>query len=581
MLSKLSPPAVTIVIPCWNYARFISQTIASVQAQTLNNFEAIIVNDGSTDNSAEVIAESIAHDARFRLITIPNGGVANARNTGILAATAPFICCLDADDMIEPEFLETCVSALEADRGLGIAYTGLRVMNEAGERSPHISTFPPEWNHDEMLQRRNCVPTANVFRRESWRRAGGYRPQHTPAEDAGLWGRMGNLGYRAKKVTDEALFIYRLHANSLSQSVRTHEKEEPNWMQYPFVADNRHPFASQAKPAQWSHPVRNFDKPVISVIIPVGKGHENILYRALDSVEYQTLREWETIVVNDTGAPLPLIGYEWVKVLDCDGRNAAMARNMGIRQARAPLVSFLDADDYFLPTFLEKMVREYKRSQGRYIYCDWISVNKEGVEEPHITPEFDAQQMFKSKSMHSINVVMRRKDALAYPFDEQMDTWEDSDLFMNLVAHGICGKRLNEALIVYDYNTGFLREKGETKKQKLIDLLYNKYSDYIEGRTMCSCNQTSGKSGTLSAQEMAESLSMQNGDSVLVEYNGAQAGHSVKGAATGQMYGYRQKGDVFLIWKADAMATPDLYIPVMSVETEMEQTPEPPVPELV
>jgi hypothetical protein len=152
---------------------------------------------------------------------------------------------------------------------------------------------------------------------------------------------------------------------------------------------------------------------------------------------------------------------------------------------------------------------------------------------------------------------------------------------MNLVANGVCGKRLNEALVVYDYNTGKLREYGETKKQKLIDLLYDKYSDFIEERVMCSCNQTSGKSGALSAEEQAQALSMQNGDSVLIEYMGAQAGHSVKGAVTNQSYGYRQRGDLFMVWRQDALASPDLFLPVMAVESERDQTPMPPEPELV
>lgn len=579
-MPKLPPPAVTVVIPCYNYARFVPFTIASVMAQTLTNFQCLIINDGSTDNSADVIAQIIAQDARFRLITIPNGGVANARNRGILRAHSEFVCCIDADDMIAPEFLEICVTALEQDRGLGIAYTGLTVMTESGELSPNVNGFPGEWSFDKQLLRQNQIPTCNVMRKEAWWRAGGFRKEMTPAEDANLWLRIGSLGYRAKRVTPEGLFHYRLHSNSLSTDVRTGRAQEPNWTAFPYVSDGRHPFASQATPAQWSHAVRNYDKPVVSVIIPVGKGHEHILYRALDSVETQTLREWECIVVNDTGQELPLIGYEWIKQVHSDGRNAAAARNMGVTAARSPLVAFLDADDYYLPTFLEKMVREYKRSQGRYIYCDWISVNKEGVEEPHITPDFDAQQMFRSKSMHSINVIMRRKDALAYPFDETMDTWEDTRFFMELVANGVCGKRLNEALIVYDYRTGYLREYGETKKQALIDGLYDRYKGYIEGEIMCSCNQAQGKSGALSSSEQAAALSAQNGESVLVEYLGARAGHSVQGAVTGQGYGYRQNGDVFLVWKQDALAAPDLFLPVISVETEREETIEPPIPEL-
>lgn len=578
-MPNLPPPAVSVIVPLFNYEMYVTEAIASVQSQTLSNFECIIVNDGSTDDSEQVALKAIENDARFRLITIPNGGVANARNTGILQAQSQFVCCVDSDDRIEPLFLETCVSALEQDTGLGIAYTGLRPMKD-GVISPNVAGFPPdEWNFDLQLQRQNQCPTCSVFRKEAWRRAGGYRKEVQPAEDANLWTRIGAIGYRAKKVTTEGLFLYRFHNNSLSTPIRTGEKKEPNWVNFPYVNDHRHPFASQATPNFWSHPVRNYDKPVVSVIIPVGTGHEHILYRSLDSIEYQTLREWEVIVVNDTGDRLPLIGYEWIREVQSDKRNASVSRNVGLQNARSPLVTFLDADDYFLPTYLEKMVSAYRRAKGRYVYCDWTSINKDGVEEIHATPEFSPEQMFRAKSMHSINVVMRRSDALKYPFDETMSTWEDVDFFMNLVSHNVCGQRVPEPLVVYDYNTGKLREKGETVKEDLIKLLYNRYQGFIEGTDVCSCGGSTGTSGTLQQSELAASLA-QAGDMVLVEYHGATAGHTVVGSATNQHYGFRRNGDQFYVLKQDVLDNPEAFVPINQVENEIVETVDPPDPEL-
>ena len=303
-MSKLPLPLVAVVIPNHNYGRFIAQAINSVMAQTLNNFECIIVDDGSTDNSIEIINEAIAHDKRFRLIAKQNEGVAATRNRGISEARAPYFCCLDADDALgDTRFLEVLVEALEADRSLGIAFSSITLMNEAGQVG-NVPTWPSGYDFDQQVQGRNQVPTCCLVRVEAWERAGGYRSVYTPAEDAALWLAIGSIGYRAKHVTEAGMFHYRLHGNSLSSPVRTGQQVEPNWRAgHPWIRDQQRPFAADGQPQTNPHswPVRNYDKPMVSIIVPVGPGHSRYLLEALDSIEAQTFRFWETIVINDTG----------------------------------------------------------------------------------------------------------------------------------------------------------------------------------------------------------------------------------------------------------------------------------------
>src|SRR3990170_149772 len=125
-------PLVTVVIPVYNYAGKVERAIRSVMAQTLNNLECFVVDDGSTDDTKAVVQGVIANDARFRYIHQDNAGVAIARNKGVFSGSAPYICCLDADDAIAPEFLEACVNVLEADPSLGVAYTGLWYIKPDG-----------------------------------------------------------------------------------------------------------------------------------------------------------------------------------------------------------------------------------------------------------------------------------------------------------------------------------------------------------------------------------------------------------------------------------------------------------------
>ncbi|HAP03774.1 MAG TPA: teichuronic acid biosynthesis glycosyl transferase, partial [Lachnospiraceae bacterium] len=90
---------VSIITPCYNGAKYIGETIESVLAQDYKDWEMLIVNDGSSDNSAEVISSYAEKDPRIRLINQPNGGSANARNNGIRQATGRYIALLDADDL--------------------------------------------------------------------------------------------------------------------------------------------------------------------------------------------------------------------------------------------------------------------------------------------------------------------------------------------------------------------------------------------------------------------------------------------------------------------------------------------------
>lgn len=113
---------VSIIVPCYNQAAFLPKAIASMQAQTLANWECIIVDDGSTDNTAEVAANMALKDSRIRLIQQLNGGSASARDRGLKEAKGEFIQFLDADDTINTEKLERQVAFME-QKGLDISYT--------------------------------------------------------------------------------------------------------------------------------------------------------------------------------------------------------------------------------------------------------------------------------------------------------------------------------------------------------------------------------------------------------------------------------------------------------------------------
>ena len=104
-------PCISFIVPVYNMERLLPRALRSLRAQTLTDFEAILINDGSKDGSAALCAQAVAEDARFRFIDQPNGGVATARNAGLNAARGEYIFFLDPDDWVEPDAAEVLYHA--------------------------------------------------------------------------------------------------------------------------------------------------------------------------------------------------------------------------------------------------------------------------------------------------------------------------------------------------------------------------------------------------------------------------------------------------------------------------------------
>ena len=126
-------PLVTVVIPLHNHEQTIAEAVGSVLAQTLKDFELIVVNDGSTDGSRSAAQAAAARDSRVEIIDRPNGGVAAARNAGIQLARGRFVAPLDADDLWHAEKLERQLAVFErADPAVGLVYNWFRKIDAAG-----------------------------------------------------------------------------------------------------------------------------------------------------------------------------------------------------------------------------------------------------------------------------------------------------------------------------------------------------------------------------------------------------------------------------------------------------------------
>ena len=196
-----------MVVPCYNYGRYLTEAVGSVLTQTFQDFEIIIVNDGSTDNTLEVADKimSACTDGRIRLINQTNSGdPALARNRGISEARGEFILCLDADDMIMPEFLHQCVMLLDKVQDIAIAYTDQIYFGFGKDRVVRVADY--EIN---CLAEANFMGYCSLFRKKVWEEVGGY-PSGIGYEDWDFWLSCGEKRYYGRRIP-QPLFCYRQH----------------------------------------------------------------------------------------------------------------------------------------------------------------------------------------------------------------------------------------------------------------------------------------------------------------------------------------------------------------------------------
>ena len=142
---SLSQTLVSVIVPTYNYGHLISETLTSIQSQTYENWECIVVDDGSTDNTGKVVADYSAKDPRIRYIQQENRRQAAARNNGIGHSRGDYVQFLDADDMMECKKLEQQVAFLNVSPDVDIVYSNVRYFdneNPAARRVANLNDQP-------------------------------------------------------------------------------------------------------------------------------------------------------------------------------------------------------------------------------------------------------------------------------------------------------------------------------------------------------------------------------------------------------------------------------------------------------
>ena len=186
-------PQFSVIIPLYNKAPYVGKTVESVLGQTFNDYELIIIDNGSNDGSSEIVSGFT--DSRIHIVRLEeNVGVSNARNKGVSIATAPYVTFLDADDWWEPTFLEEMAGLIERHPEAGIYGTGYWIVKNGKKRLASIGVekgfVEGEINYCRVYAKTLCMPLTSItvaMTRKVFNDAGGFASNITLGEDFLLW----------------------------------------------------------------------------------------------------------------------------------------------------------------------------------------------------------------------------------------------------------------------------------------------------------------------------------------------------------------------------------------------------------
>ena len=212
----MTTPSVSVVIPAFNHAAYLEQTISSALAQTWRDFEVVVVDDGSTDDTPEV-AERFADSIHF--IWQANRGMAGARNTGVRAARGQFISFLDDDDVWKPNYLAAVTLKFLEDPNLAACYTGAQMIDSEGHLLPQTSarTVAPERLYSTLIDGGFFPPSTVTVRKSVLDEVGLFDEALQGCADWDMWLRFSSQ-YKFRGVA-EVLVLYRIHAGGLSSNI--------------------------------------------------------------------------------------------------------------------------------------------------------------------------------------------------------------------------------------------------------------------------------------------------------------------------------------------------------------------------
>lgn len=239
----LGTAEVTIVVPLYNYAQYVTEALDSVRAQSLRDLDLVVVDDYSTDNSIDVaLTWARTHAPRFNRVVVvrnkTNSGLGFARNVGFDVADTPYVLPLDADNRLLPDCASACLQTVQRS-SVAFTYPVIRQFGDAAGLMG-VKGYDPV-----RLCNVNYIDAMALVSKAAWVAAGGYDHVRGGLEDYDFWCRLAELGLRGEQVQGDPLAEYRVHGTSMIQTASAHPQ-----MLRDMIADlsRRHPWLTQVWP---------------------------------------------------------------------------------------------------------------------------------------------------------------------------------------------------------------------------------------------------------------------------------------------------------------------------------------------
>lgn len=230
-------PLISIIIPCYNQGFFLSETIESVIRQSYTNWECIIVNDGSTDNTPNIAQYYCQKYSKIKYIEQANQGLSSARNNGIKQSQGKYILSLDSDDLIGVTYIEKAIKILEENKNIKIVYCQAELFGKM-----HGKWTLPPYSLETILGR-NCIFCTAIYSREDFDKTKGYNSNMKYGfEDWDFWLSIIELNPHCEvHQINEVLFYYRIRKKSMARQL---DAKKYDYLRKQIWLNHRHLYAS-------------------------------------------------------------------------------------------------------------------------------------------------------------------------------------------------------------------------------------------------------------------------------------------------------------------------------------------------
>ena len=529
---------ISIIVPIYNVEEYLRECLDSIQKQTYPNFECIMVNDGSTDNSKQ-IAEEYLVDSRFKLINQSNQGLSSARNTGIsrIREESTFVAFVDSDDYVYPNFLETLVEYIEEDvdiiEGMVEHYHNGNIyyFPQVEHYKVILETVAEKLEKLALERIRNGV-FPKLIRRELLN--DNFFPEGWLFEDLAVVPELVTNSTKWVKI-QETVYTYRIRDNSIITSSFSEKdldifkifekfdcffKDESlnikTWVEKLKLLHIN--YRSQKVPNQYIERyqkekerilsnIEEYEKgELISIIVPIYNS-ENYLRQCLDSIMGQTYKNFECLLINDASPDHSAdICREYVskdsrfRYFEQENGGVSSARNLGIECSKGQYITFINSDDWVESDHLEVLYRAlidekadiaistYKQFSMEdncyYVHSYQRGYEKRIFEKYQLIEELPVLERYDQSYGITSGKIISKKTLGIIRFNEYTSLCEDMEFWYKLYL-------VSNKIIYINKDTYNYRKYGNASL-KSIDAK-NKYSDIQQRLNFISILATNGR----------------------------------------------------------------------------------------